>query len=149
MTTLVTAAQIADLRRMVAEPTTTTYSDALLTSIIERYPMTDEQGESPFTLSSAVPPVHVANTEWMPTYDLNSAAGDIWMEKAGLAAANFDFSADGGNYSRSQGHAHCKSMARFFLSRRSLKVVNLKTSPEEPDYTQAVWIGNLPEPRGQ
>lgn len=52
MTTLVTATQLADLRRMVAEPTTTTYSDAVLTAIIEKYPHLDEQGEEPFTLET-------------------------------------------------------------------------------------------------
>jgi hypothetical protein len=146
MTTLVTAAQIADLRRMVAEPTTTTYSDLTLTAIIERYPHMDEQGEDPFTLSSDTPPVHVANANWMPTYDLNAAAADVWQEKAGALAGNYDFSADGGNYSRSQGAKMALDQARYYRSRRAPTTMRLVKYPDEPD-TQQLWIGNLAEPR--
>ncbi len=104
MTTLVTAAQIATVRRMVAEPLTTTYSDALITTFIETYPVLDEQGEQPFTLSSDTPPVHETNADWMPTYDLNAAAADIWTEKASAVANLYDFKADGGDYTRSQAY---------------------------------------------
>ena len=141
-----TAAQIAQVRRMVAEPTATTYTDAMLSATIERYPRLDEQGEEPFTLSSATPPVHVANSEWMPTYDLNAAAADVWEEKAGAVAALYDFSADGGNYSRSQAYEQMMKQARTYRSRRTPTTMRLHLSPEEPDSTQQLWIGNLPEP---
>ena len=117
MTTLVTAAQIATVRRMVAEPSTTTYSDALITTFIETYPCIDEQGEAPFTFSAAVPPVHVVNTEWMPTYDLNGASADIWQEKAATLASGYDFSADGGNYSRSQAYEQAMKQCRYYRAR--------------------------------
>jgi len=48
MTTLVTAVQLAQLRRMVSEPTTTTYSDTLLTSYIEARAILDQLGAEPF-----------------------------------------------------------------------------------------------------
>lgn len=146
MTTLVTAAQIATLRRMVAEPTTTTYSDALLTTFIETYPHMDEQGEEPYSLSSAQPPAQVANPNWIPTYDLNAAAGDVWQEKASGWADKYDFAADGGNYSRSQGYEQAMKQARYFRARRMPTSARAHKWPNELDNrTDSIWIGNLPE----
>lgn len=48
MTTLVTAVQLAQLRRMVSELTTAVYSDALLTSYIEARALLDPFGAEPF-----------------------------------------------------------------------------------------------------
>jgi hypothetical protein len=146
MTTLVTAAQIATVRRMVAEPTTTTYSDALITAFIETYPCLDEQGEEPFTLSSAVPPVHVVNTEWMPTYDLNGAAADIWQEKAGAVAHRVDFSADGGNYSVSNMYEQYMKLCRHYRARMRPSSARAHKWPEEKDAQSLDWVINLPEP---
>lgn len=147
MTTQVTAAQIATIRRMVAEPTTTTYSDALITTFIEAYPLMDERGELPYTWSSAVPPVQVVNAEWVATYDLNAAAADIWQEKAGGLAALYDFSADGGNYSRSQAYEQAMKQARYYRARkRPLSAQMVKSPDERESDTDYQWIGNLPEP---
>jgi hypothetical protein len=125
MTTAVTAAQIAQIRRMVAEPTTTTYSDALITTIIESYPTMDPTGQMPFYWSSALPPVQTANPYWVATYDLNAAAAQIWQEKAAVPAADFDFAADGGDYKRSQVYEQAMKQARYYLARRSGKTVTL------------------------
>ena len=147
MTTLVTAAQIAELRRMVNEPSGEgVYSDTLLTTYIEKYPHIDEQGEEPFTLSSAVPPVHVVNSEWMPTYDLHAAAADIWEEKASTIAGLYDFSADGGNYSRSQQYEQYMKQARNHRARRMPTSARVHKWPDESKNEDVVWIGNLPEP---
>lgn len=148
MTTLVTAAQIAELRRMVAEPTTTTYSDALLTTYIEKYPHLDEQGEEPYFLSSAQPPAEEVNDNWIPTYDLHAAAADIWNEKAALWVERYDFAADGGNYSRSQAYEMMMKQARHHSARRLPSTARAHKSPNElTGRTDAIWIGNLPEPR--
>ena len=147
MTTLVTAANLADLRRMVAEPTTATYSDALLTLTIEKYPLLDEQGEEPFTLSSATPPVHVVNTDWMPTYDLNAAAADVWQEKAATWVTLYDFSADGGNYSRMQTYNAMQTQARFYRSRRAMGTTRLHQWPEEPAADVYTWVANINDPK--
>ena len=146
MTTLVTAAQIAELRRLVAEPTVTTYSDALLTTYIEKYPHLDEQGEDPYTLSSATPPAQVVNPDWIPTYDLHAAAADVWEEKAAAYVGQYDFSADGGNYSRSQAYEQCISRARYHRSRRMPSSARMIKSPDELQGRDTIWIGNLPEP---
>ena len=138
-----TAAQIADVRRMTAEPSIDTYSDALVADFIERYPHIDEQGEEPFTLSSDTPPVHEDNDDWMPTYDLHAAAGDIWEEKAANVAHRVDFAADGGNYSMSNQYLQYMAMARNHRSRRLPSTARAHKSPKEVE--PALWIGNLPE----
>lgn len=138
MTTLVTAAQIAQLRRMVAEPTTTTYSDALLTSYIEKYPHMDEWDEDPLDDYGE------ANPNWTPTYDLNAAAGDIWEEKASAVSHKYDFSADGGNYSASNQYEQYMKQARNFRSRRLPSTARAVKYPTEYTNDES-WIGNLPE----
>jgi len=138
-----TAAMKAEVRRMVAEPTTATYSDVLIAGFIERYPHMDEQGELPYTLSSASPPAQVANDNWIVTYDLNAASADIWAEKAAAVANLYDFTADGGNYSRSNQYEQYMKQSRHFRARRMPTTMRMVQSPDEVD--AALWIGNLPE----
>lgn len=138
MTTLVTAAQIAQLRRMVAEPTITTYSDALITEYIERYPHMDEWQELPLDDYGD------ANPNWTPTYDLNAAAGDIWEEKASAVSHKYDFSADGGSFSASKQYDQYMKQARNFRSRRLPSTVAMVKYPPESEFDDS-WIGNLPE----
>ena len=141
-----TAAQIAELRRMCAEPTTTTYSDVALAAYIERYPLTDARGQEPFTWDvSTVPPSHVDNTAWVQTYDLHAAAADVWNEKAAALAHLYDFSADGGSYSRSQGVAQAQAQARYHLARRNLNTIRL-TMADGPAVGSSFVI-NWPEPQ--
>lgn len=141
-----TAAQIAQLRRMVAEPTTTTYSDVALGGYIEAYPLMDERGEVPYTWSSAVPPVQVTNTEWVATYDLHAAAADIWEEKAALWADKYNFSADGGRYDRSNVYEQMMGRVRYHRARRATKTMGLVKWPEETSGDTFPWVANLPEP---
>lgn len=121
----VTATQIAQLRRMVAEPTTATYDDTALTTIIERYPCVDENGESPRVPSTTTPGAMMVNPDWTATYDLHRAAASIWEEKAALYAPKFDFGADGGDYSRSQMFDHAMQMVRHHMSRRNTSTIVL------------------------
>lgn len=132
-----TAAQKAQLRRMVNEPTTTTYSDALLATYIEAYPMLDARGESPFVepfgiYDTALPAALAANDDWTPTYDMNAAAADIWSEKAASLAGNFDFSTDGQSFSRSQAYQFTMTQSRYYRSRRAIKTRTLRPEPR-PD----------------
>jgi hypothetical protein len=141
-----TAAQIAELRRMINEPTAATYTDDMLTGFIERYPMVDELGVSPYywTPTTTVP-TQTANIDWIPTYDLNSAAADVWDEKAAALSVKYDFSADGGNYSVSKAFEQADRMARRYRSRRSMKTVKLSSVAEELTSEKPGYIGNLPE----
>jgi hypothetical protein len=146
-----TAAQITQIRRMTAEPVpATTYIDVVIAGYIEAYPLIDERGETPYTWSSATPPVKVTNTEWVATYDLHSAAADIWEEKAANWADKYDFSADGGNYSRSKVYEQMMARVRYHRARRASKTMTLIKWPEETLRTGGndfPWIGNLAEPR--
>jgi hypothetical protein len=123
MTTSVTAAQIAQIRRMVNEPLTTTYSDAAITTYIETYPLVDENGESPRVPSMTIPETMMVNPDWMATYDLHAAAADIWEEKAAVVSVDYDFNADGATLNRSQVYEHMMSQARYHRSRRSPKTI--------------------------
>lgn len=120
-----TAAQVAQLRRMVAEPTVTTYSDSTLEDYIETYPVVDENGESPRVPSTTTPGEMMVNPDWTATYDLHAAAAAIWTEKAAAVSHLYDFNADGGNYSRSQRYEQAMQQARFHLSRRNPKTIIL------------------------
>ena len=94
-----TADQIAQLRRMVDEPTEAIYSDTVLASLIERNPTYDTDGNRP------------DDDDWVATYDLNRTASAVWIEKAAALSSNFNFSADGGSFHRSEAHAHAVKMA--------------------------------------
>lgn len=127
-----TDAMVARVRRMVAEPTNTTYSDELLTTYIESYPLVDARGEEPFTWDlSTSPPTKETNDDWVPRYDLNMAAAVIMEEKAAVYAGDFDFRADGGDYKRSQIYQNMLDLARKFRSRRSPKMIKQYSYPPD------------------
>jgi hypothetical protein len=134
----VTPLLLAQLRRMIAEPTTTTYSDALLTYYIEKYPHLDVNGEERLDEDG------FENGEWIPTYDLNAVAADIWEEKATVVIGKFDFAADGGNFSQSQQYEQYMARARYHRSRRMPSTARLEKYPRETNVEEG-WIGNLPE----
>lgn len=113
-----TAAQITRVRRMTNEKTSTTYADADVQTLIEAHPLVDADGFSP------------EQDNWTPTYDLNAAAADIWEEKASAPAQDFNFSADGGNFSRSQVFEQYMQMARYYRARRSFKGVQMEATPK-------------------
>jgi hypothetical protein len=139
-----TAAQIAELRRMINEPTVTPYTDALVTGFIERYPQVDELGVSPYywTQTTTVP-TQTANPNWVATYDLNAAAADIWDEKAAALSVKYNFTADGGTYAVSQAFEQADRMARRYRSRRSVKTVRMSSVAEQISGEKPGWIGNL------
>ena len=125
-----TAAMAAKLRRMVDEPTETTWDDDLIDDYIESYPLIDVLGTDPQEIDfSTSPPTISERDEWIPTYDLNAAAADIWEEKAAGIAENYDFAADGGKYTRSQKYEQYMNKSRFHLSKRSAKASKVFVNP--------------------
>jgi len=147
----VTAVQIAQVRRMVAEPLMTTYTDVLLTSIISKYPITDELGTFPYYWTQVLGvPTKTTDPQWVETYDMNAAAAEIWFEKAAALAAQYDFAADGGNYHRSQGYTQAISQAQYYKSKATIRTIHLVKSPHEigsSNINSGSYIGNLPEDR--
>ena len=125
---------LATLRRMVAEPTVTTYTDTILSTMLASYPLPDADGEDPDDML------------WAGAWDLNQAAADIWDEKAAALAAGYDFAADGGDYKRSQAHAQALAMARKFRSRRQARSLRMVAEPHPlwSDHDH-VWLGNAAE----
>lgn len=78
-----TASQIAKLRRLTAESATSeVYTDTVLGEVLDEF-----------------------------DGDLYAAAAEIWDEKAAAVSGNYDFNADGGNFSRSQMFAQYTKMA--------------------------------------
>ena len=125
-----TAAQIAQLRQMVNEPMPSSYSAPDLSALIKSYPLMDELGTEPYYWNYlTVPPTKIVNTAWVPTYDLNAAAADVWDEKAAVVAVDFQFSADGGSYSRNQVFEQYTKQAAHFRARRSASTIRLRPFP--------------------
>ena len=125
-----TAAMAAELRRMVDESTETTYDDDLIDDIIEKYPLLDVLGTDPQDVDCTTGPPTISEADnWIPTYCLNSAAAEIWAEKAGAVSDEFDFKADGGSYTRSQKAESYMAKSRWYASRRSAKTIKSFVEP--------------------
>lgn len=117
-------AQIYELRRLVAEPTTTRgWTDARLAVYIEARPLPDADGRRP------------TDTGWSPAYDLNAAAADIWDEKASSLAENYDTA----GAARSQAYDHAVRRAKHFRARRSPSLIEPTPYPYP---TRQSWVGN-------
>lgn len=125
-----TAEQVRRLRRMVVESSTTTYTDADLRGYIERYPLVDGLGNEPTEPSETNPVTLIENDDWTATYDLNAAAADVWSEKAAALASEFDFSAGGQNFQRSQAYSQYMRQANYYRARRSAGTIRLQTIPK-------------------
>jgi len=105
-----TEKQVAQLRRLVDESGTDTYSDGLLAEYVERYPLVDSAGYEP------------DDDDWTETYDLYAAAADILFEKAAVVADEFDFDADGATFNMSQKHRSYLAQAERMLGLSALQV---------------------------
>lgn len=117
---MVSEADIQVVRRMTGV-TVEEYSDNNLSSIIERYPLPDANGLFP------------EEDGWTPRYDLNAAAADVWAEKAAGLAGQYDFTADGASFERSQAYEQAMQQARYYRSRRALHTVKSQAYPKLKD----------------
>ena len=118
-------ANVGALRRMTGERVNSSFSDADLTAYLEMFPLMDENGEPPRVPSTMTPGEMMANPDWTATYDLHAAAAAVWETKAAELAPNYDFEADGGSYSRSQGYRHAMEQVRYHQARRSPRTITL------------------------
>jgi hypothetical protein len=120
------AASVHDIRRVLRATgefsTESTYSDDDVRGMVERYPLPDSAGNEPDA------------TGWSATYDVNAAIGDLWDEKAASLAANYDFSADGGSYSRSQAYEHAQAQARIYRARRVSRARPVELAKPEQEF---------------
>jgi hypothetical protein len=142
-----TAAQIAQVRRMVNEPDDTTYDDDAISGYIEDYPRLDERGEVPYTWdTSTSPPTQDDNDDWIPTYDLAAAAADIWAEKAAILAQDYNFrSADGASFNRREVYEQYMNQSRYYRSRRKPSTHKLAVYPDMNGSKDPDWVINEAE----
>lgn len=74
-------------------------------TVLSRYAMRDLEGRLP------------GSTDYVPTWDLNGAVGEVWSIKAGRVAGDYSFSADGASYNKGDVLAHCLEMQAHFQAR--------------------------------
>lgn len=140
---------VSQVRLMVNEPTSVTYSDDSLGTRIEVYPLKDNSG------------VAFPDAAWVPTYDLNQVASELWMEKAAALASVYSFSADGASFQRAQLYDHAVAMSNHYANLvlqakkrgRDRKATSYKlfASPPPRDASgyvarENLYLGNAPEP---
>ena len=104
------AAQITRVRQMTAERDAAgDYPDADIITLADGVAkVVDSEGLAPI------------DTGYVETYDLYTVAAELWRVKAGEVADEFDFAAEGGEFTRSQKYdnylkqaARYSSMARY------------------------------------
>lgn len=110
---------VKELRGLVGEPTDERWTDEDLRTEIAKYPRLDRDGRYPQVHNGVV---WVLNPDWIETYDLNRAAANLWQKKAAPRAGDYDYSADGGNFQRSQRYEQAMKMARYYNARRAPSV---------------------------
>lgn len=123
------------------------YEDEAIALVIERYPLVDRFGTPALVWDrSQTPPTSSEHPNWVPTYDLNAAAADIWGEIAAGYVGDFDFSTNDQRFDRSQKHEQAMAQVRYYRSRRaptSLQMSGVSASSRNDSVTP--WIINLPE----
>lgn len=113
MATYLTQAELTRLERMVGEGhkpadlrmlTEADLDDAAYQALVK-----DSAGLTPID-----PDTGIATVGYVNTVNLYKAASIAWNMKAAIYAEQFDFEADGGKFSRSQGYHMCvKQAARY------------------------------------
>lgn len=127
----VSTAMINRVKQMTGESSSSTY-DATIAYVIADYPLVDSLGNEP------------SEIDWTATYCLNSAAADIWEIKAAAVAQDYDFSADGASYKRSQVVDQYMKQAKRYRARRAPKTVKAVMWPKMVA-EDTPWIGNVAE----
>lgn len=137
---MITHEDITRLRRYIAEPTEANYTNTELAMLIEASALADVDGNTP------------GQPEWQPTYDMFRVASDIWLEKSSAVADEFDFTADGGSFQRSQKVAQYIRQSTYYKSRSKASSLQMKQRPlenlskrgwEDSDYKD--WIEEYEE----
>lgn len=101
-------------------------SDVILTSLVERFQIMDSDGLRP------------TDDGWTPSYALNAAAAEGWRMKAGIVAADFNFSADDASYSKGDVMAKMLEMEQHYAA---LDNGSLYLDEGPSDYTSdRLWV---------
>lgn len=108
---------IRKVRLMINEPTTDTWTDPEIADLFPDYVCADKFGNEP------------DDPKWETTYNLYALASYIWQVKAARVADEFDFTADGGSFNRSQKQLMALKQASFYDSRSKAFSLHLKQYP--------------------
>lgn len=101
-------------------------SEAILDSLVERFRLADSDGLRP------------TDEGWAPTYALNAAAAEGWRMKAGMVAADFNFSADNASYSKGDVMAKMLEMEQHYAA---LDLGSLYLDEGPADYASPrLWV---------
>lgn len=98
------------LKMMTAWDTEPTLTATELDDLLAAAARSDDAGLSPDDVG------------WEPTYDLNAAAADGWLIKAGKASATVEVDPPGSGIYTSQVFENCRMMARSYAAKRCSSV---------------------------
>lgn len=69
--------------------------------------------------ANGLEPLH---EEWTPSYDLNAAAAQGWLVKAGRASATVEVDPPGSGIVTSKVFENCRAMARLYAAKRKVSI---------------------------
>lgn len=81
-------------------------------SVVTGYTQSESDGRFDFTANTSGTAYYYTGNQ----FDLNAAVSEGWKVKAASLADNFDFSAEGRSYKKSQVIQHCLAMSKHFAS---------------------------------
>lgn len=104
-----------ELKRMTAWEQVPKLTANDLEALLERYAIADVDGNAP------------SDAEWVPTYNLRSAARQGWLIKKGRAAELTSTDLDGNRMSANQVFEHCKDMVKSYSGTASPLMSNVSS----------------------
>jgi len=117
------------LRRMVAEPTEATYTDADLIALIKAFSTARNVGQNNWIANSSLVDVVV--------WDLHAAAARIWEEKTAalIGQGSYDIEADGQTLHRDQKLQQYRMQVAYHTARRRVRSVKILVAPTRAQRT--------------
>ncbi|MDI1242964.1 MAG: hypothetical protein PSX80_13700 [bacterium] len=97
------------LKKITAWDVAPELTDVEIDELLSQKAIADTEGTGP------------ASEDWVPTYDINSAAAAGWLLKAGRAASTTETEPDSVNVT-SRVFANCLRMSRIYAGKRSSSV---------------------------
>ncbi|MEQ1762221.1 MAG: hypothetical protein ABL984_03645 [Pyrinomonadaceae bacterium] len=97
------------LKKITAWDVEPELTDTEIDELLLQAAVADKEGNGP------------ASEDWLPTYDLNSAAAAGWLVKAGRAASTTETEPDSVNVT-SRVFANCLRMSRIYSGKRATSV---------------------------
>jgi len=117
------------LRRMVAEPTEATYTDADLIAMMKAFPTARNVGQNNWVANSSIVDVVV--------WDVHAAAARIWEEKVAalIGQGAYDIDADGQTLHRDQKLQQYRTQVAYHTARRRVRSVKILVAPTRAQRT--------------